>query len=64
MRGSTREVLTAVEELKSIGVNPPSVTELFHIPKNQYGLSINEKAYPVSLEEGIKICKELLEDKN
>ena len=64
MEGSTREVLTAVEELKSIGVNPPSITELFHILKNQYGLSINEKAYPISLEEGIKICKELLEDKN
>jgi len=64
MEGSTREVLTAVEELKSIGVNPPSITELFHILKNRYGLSINEKAYPVSLEEGIKICKELLEDKN
>jgi len=64
MEGSTREVLTAVEELKSIGVNPPSITELFHILKNRYGLSINEEAYPISLEEGIRICKELLEDKN
>ena len=64
MRGSTREVLTAVEELKSIGVNPPSITELFHILKNRYGLSISEEAYPISLEEGIRICKELLEDKN
>ncbi|AKG39299.1 hypothetical protein MA03_01765 [Infirmifilum uzonense] len=55
--GPVREVLRKVDELKSIGIDPPSVTELAHAIKKELGL---EAEYPITLEEAVKIYSELL----
>ena len=55
--GSAREVLTMVEKLKSVGVDPPSVTELTHILNKELGLNLEE---PITLEEAFKIYSEVL----
>ncbi|BAJ50885.1 cobalt/nickel ABC transporter ATP-binding protein [Candidatus Caldarchaeum subterraneum] len=56
--GSAKDVLNQVELLKSVGVDPPSVTELAHLVKKFYQLGIIK--YPITLEEAVSIFAELL----
>lgn len=55
--GSAKEVLTQVEKLKSLGVDPPSVTELTYYLNRELG---TELEVPITLEEAIKIYAEAL----
>jgi energy-coupling factor transporter ATP-binding protein EcfA2 len=58
LEGSTRNVLTQIEQLKKIGVDPPSVTELSHLLAAKAGLS-HEK-YPITLDEAIMLYRDLV----
>ncbi|WP_218042136.1 energy-coupling factor ABC transporter ATP-binding protein [Infirmifilum lucidum] len=55
--GPLRNVLRDVEKLKSVGVDPPSVTELTHYLVKELGADLE---YPVTLEEAVKIYSELV----
>lgn len=55
--GSAKDVLTQVEKLKSLGVDPPSVTELTYYLNRELG---TELEVPITLEEAIKIYAEAL----
>lgn len=56
--GSTRGVLTQIEELKKIGVDPPSVTELSYLLAQRADLK--PEAYPITLDEAITLYRELI----
>jgi len=56
--GPTRAVLTRIEELKKIGVDPPSVTELSHVLAQRADLK--PEAYPITLDEAIALYRDLL----
>ena len=58
LKGEGKKVLSSVEKLKEIGVDPPSVTELTHLLKNELGISQDE--YPITLDEAIKFYGEVL----
>jgi energy-coupling factor transport system ATP-binding protein len=58
LEGSTRKVLTQIEQLKKIGVDPPSVTELSRLLALRIGLS-SEK-YPITLDEAIPLYRDLV----
>lgn len=59
LEGSTEEVLREVDLLKSIGVDPPSVTELAHLLKMRNIFSCEK--YPVTIHEAIKLFTELIQ---
>ncbi len=56
--GKAKKVLTEVEKLKAIGEDPPSVTELTYLLDKELDLSLVN--YPITLDEAIKIYKELM----
>lgn len=56
--GNAKEVLNQVELLKEIGVNPPSVTELTYFVRSDLDLKID--ALPITLEEAIKLYRDLV----
>lgn len=58
LEGSTRDVLTKVEELKELGVDPPSVTELSHLLADEAELRSDQ--YPITLDEAITIYRKLV----
>jgi energy-coupling factor transporter ATP-binding protein EcfA2 len=53
--GTTREVLVRVDELKTVGVDPPSVTELAHLISTQTKLRPDQ--YPITLDEALKLYR-------
>ncbi|MEM4666018.1 MAG: ABC transporter ATP-binding protein [Thermofilum sp.] len=55
--GPAREVLASVEELKSRGVDPPSVTELAYLLSRDLGVKVPA---PITLEEGVESFSKLL----
>ncbi|MEZ0346816.1 MAG: ATP-binding cassette domain-containing protein [Infirmifilum sp.] len=55
--GPTKSVLSQVERLKEIGIDPPSVTELAYALRKELG---NDAEYPITLEEAIKVFSELM----
>ncbi len=55
--GDAREVLTMIDELKSRGIDPPSVTELSHLLCNRLGVDIS---YPITLEEAVETFSRVL----
>jgi len=57
--GSARGVLTQIEQLKRMGVDPPSVTELSHLLAEELGLKPHQ--YPITLDEAIVLYRDLLE---
>jgi energy-coupling factor transport system ATP-binding protein len=58
LEGSTRNVLTQIEDLKKIGVDPPSVTELSRLLASRTGLS--SKEYPITLDEAVALYREMM----
>ncbi len=58
LKGEGKRVLSSVEKLKEIGVDPPSVTELTHLLRNELGVSRED--YPITLDEAIDLYKEAL----
>lgn len=58
LKGEGKKVLSSVERLKEIGVDPPSVTELTHLLRNE--LEISQDEYPITLDEAIKLYGEVL----
>lgn len=55
--GPARGVLREVDKLKSVGVDPPTVTELAHALEKELGLEIE---YPITLEEAVRVYSELI----
>ena len=55
--GDAREVLTMIDELKSRGIDPPSVTELSHLLCSRLGVDIS---YPITLEEAVETFSRVL----
>jgi len=55
--GPARGVLQEVDKLKSVGVDPPTVTELAHALEKELGLEIE---YPITLEEAVRVYSELI----
>jgi len=58
-QGKTKDVLTRVSQLKDVGVDPPSVTELCEVMANY--LHIAPENYPIDLEEATKLFSHMLE---
>ncbi|WP_455283940.1 energy-coupling factor ABC transporter ATP-binding protein [[Eubacterium] cellulosolvens] len=58
LEGSTRGVLTRVDVLKEIGVDPPSVTELSKLIAEKADLTADQ--YPITLDEAITLYRDLL----
>ncbi len=58
LKGDGTKVLSSVERLKEIGVDPPSVTELTYLIRNELGVSRDD--YPITLDEAIKLYSEVL----
>ena len=58
LEGSTRDVLTQVGELKKIGVDPPSVTELSQLLSEKADLTPDK--YPITLDEAITLYRGLV----
>ena len=56
VEGSTRSVLTQVEQLKKIGVDSPSVTELSHLVAAKGGFAPQD--YPITLDEAITLYRD------
>jgi energy-coupling factor transporter ATP-binding protein EcfA2 len=56
VEGSTRNVLTQVEQLKEIGVDSPSVTELSHLVSAKGGFAPED--YPITLDEAITFYRD------
>lgn len=56
VEGSTRNVLTQVEQLKKIGVDSPSVTELSHLVAAKGGFAPED--YPITLDEAITLYRD------
>ncbi|MEM0443807.1 MAG: ABC transporter ATP-binding protein [Candidatus Caldarchaeum sp.] len=57
--GPSRDVLKQVSLIKSLGVNPPTVTELAHIVDKECDLQLED--YPLTVEEALKIFLEHLQ---
>lgn len=55
--GPFKGVMREVEKLKSVGLDPPSVTELTHMLVKELGVELD---YPVTLEEAVKMYSEML----
>jgi len=58
LEGPTRDVLTRVEALKKVGVDPPSVTELSQLLAEKAGLTPGR--FPITLDEAITLYQELV----
>jgi energy-coupling factor transport system ATP-binding protein len=58
LEGSTRDVLTKVEALKRLGVDPPSVTELTQLLADKTDLRSGQ--YPITLDEAITMYRRLV----
>ncbi len=58
MEGSTRGVLTQIDQLRKIGVDPPSVTELSHLLADE--VALGPERYPITLDEAIALYRDLL----
>jgi energy-coupling factor transport system ATP-binding protein len=58
-RGNARDVLTKVKELKNLGLDPPSVTELSDVLSAD--LALTRENYPIDLDEARKVYSEILE---
>ena len=58
MEGSTRDVLTEVDALKKLGVDPPSVTELTQILAEKADIRSGE--FPITLDEAITLYREMI----
>jgi energy-coupling factor transporter ATP-binding protein EcfA2 len=58
MEGSTRGVLTQIGQLRKIGVDPPSVTELSYLLTDKAALG--PEKYPITLDEAIALYRDLL----
>ena len=58
LEGSAHNVLTQIEPLKKIGVDPPSVTELSYLLSAKAGLIPAE--YPITLDEAITLYRNLV----
>ncbi|MGA2238057.1 MAG: ATP-binding cassette domain-containing protein [Candidatus Bathyarchaeia archaeon] len=56
LEGSTRNVLTQIEQLKKIGVDPPSITELSHLMAAKAGFTPED--YPITLDEAITLYRD------
>ena len=54
----SKKVLSEVEKLKKIGIDPPSVTELAYLLERDLGIKLE---YPITLPEALKIFGELME---
>lgn len=55
--GPVKDVLREVDKLKSVGIDPPSVTELAHALRKELGVEVE---YPITLEEAIKVYSEVV----
>ncbi|HIE23682.1 MAG TPA: ABC transporter ATP-binding protein [Candidatus Korarchaeota archaeon] len=58
LKGQGKRVLSSVEKLKEIGVDPPSVTELTYVLRNELKISQQEE-YPITLDEAVKLYGEV-----
>lgn len=58
MEGSTRGILTQIDQLRKIGVDPPSVTELSHLLADE--VALGPEKYPITLDEAIALYRDLL----
>ncbi len=58
MEGSTRDVLTEVDALKKLGVDPPSVTELTQILAEK--ADIRSGQFPITLDEAITLYRKMI----
>jgi len=58
MEGPTRDVLTKVDALKSLGVDPPSVTELTQILAEK--ADIKSSQFPITLSEAIILYRKMV----
>lgn len=54
----SKAVLSEVEKLRAIGVDPPSITELMFMLKNELDIELNE--LPITLSEGLRIFREMI----
>lgn len=54
----SKTVLSEVEKLKSIGVDPPSITELIFMLRRELG--DGSQLLPITLSEGLKILREMI----
>jgi energy-coupling factor transporter ATP-binding protein EcfA2 len=61
LEGSTHTVLRSIEQLRKIGVDPPSVTELSDLLAREAGLSRDR--YPITMDEAIPLYRRLLEER-
>jgi len=59
LEGPTHGVLTQIERLRGIGVDPPSVTELSHLLANE--IALKPEKYPITLDEAIALYRTTLE---
>ncbi len=57
-QGEARRILTKVKQLKEIGVDPPSVTELCGIISSDF--RINEEKFPIALDEAVDLFSQIL----
>lgn len=55
---NTKNVLSELEKLKAVGIDPPSITELFYMFQKELG--INFDVFPITLSEGLKILREMM----
>jgi energy-coupling factor transporter ATP-binding protein EcfA2 len=60
LEGSARGVLTQIGQLRKIGVDPPSVTELSHLLADQAAL--RPEKYPITLDEAVALYRDLLRE--
>ncbi|MGB9022829.1 MAG: ATP-binding cassette domain-containing protein [Candidatus Bathyarchaeia archaeon] len=60
LEGSARGVLTQIGQLRKIGVDPPSVTELSHLLADQAAL--RPEKYPIRLDEAVALYRDLLRE--
>lgn len=58
LEGATRDVLTRVGQLKKIGVDPPSVTELSQLLSEKADLTPDQ--YPITVDEAITLYRGLV----
>jgi energy-coupling factor transporter ATP-binding protein EcfA2 len=58
MEGSTRDVLTKVDALKKLGVDPPSVTELTQILAEK--ADIRSGQFPITLDEAVTLYRKMI----
>jgi len=58
LEGPTRNVLTQIKQLKKIGVDPPSVTELSELLAAKAGFG--PEKYPITLDEAIPLYRDLV----